>query len=226
MGRPLFIGAGDMHMPWHLRKAVAEIVKKTWERKPRYFVQIGDLKDCLGHSRWGHIPEMTPEQEFKRAHELAVEFWRALREASPRTEFFYVVGNHEERLAKKIMNMAPDLNHMIDYDKLWTFKGINTVRERELILEGRLFTHGGNCPSTPGAHARFYLMPTIIGHTHMGHCIGIRLHEKSVYELNLGFLGDRNAKCFEYQKSKKFSKYTVGYGLEDDDGPRFCPLPG
>lgn len=110
------------------------------------------------------------------------------------------------------------------HDELFSFKGVTTQpSERdELILEGILFMHGFR--SKLGDHVYHNQLSTVVGHSHQGGCAYVRKGNKTLWELNCGFIGDPDSVPMSYTRQRTISRWTQGYGIIDKFGPRFVPL--
>jgi len=191
-----------------------------------HVVQIGDLYDCMAQSRFPKsMNYMTPAQEIESARNLAETFWETVYDICPKASLWQLLGNHDIRPKKRIRDLAPELEHFMEFHEYWRFDGVNTqVDDRdELLIDDIAYIHGHR--SKLGDHARFMLRNVVCGHTHRGGTHFINLHDKIIWELNCGFVGDRNYdEAFSYIPHKKFGNWTTGMGEIDNLGPRFIPL--
>ncbi len=64
---------------------------------------------------------------------------------------------------------------------------------------------------------------TIVGHSHVGGVVFRQSSKGTIFELNAGYLADETAEPLRY-RPQTISKWTLGYGLIDEKGPRFCPI--
>jgi len=64
----------------------------------------------------------------------------------------------------------------------------------------------------------------VCGHIHRGGAVYINYDNKVFWELNVGFLADKDSKALSYSALKRFSAWTLGWGEIDEQGPRFIPI--
>lgn len=218
---------GDLHSPFHSRRALLEIYDVIRRRKPQIVVQIGDLYDFFS---WGRFPRThniyTPAQELKLGRKGAETLWHMVKQAAPKAERIQLFGNHDERPVKRALEKAPELEEWTKagVKGLMTFPGVELVSDFKdvMVIDGVGYHHG--YLSTPGAHARAALRSMVVGHSHYGCVIPVNLENKLIWELNVGYVGNRYSVPMSYTQQRRFSRWTLGYGWIDGDGPAFCPL--
>lgn len=215
---------GDLHAPFHCRKTVAKAIQLIKRLKPKLVVQIGDLYDLYSFSKFPRsLNVLTPQQEIRQGRGATEQLWEDIRAAAGRgVECFQLLGNHDERLAKRITEALPEIEGMAGLG-LWSFPGVQTMESErdELIIDGVIYMHGYR---RHGDHVKYNLASTVCGHSHLG---GVTFHPvkgKTLFELNAGYLGDAKATAMSYTKQSKISKWTKGVGVIDQHGPRFIPL--
>lgn len=217
---------GDTHFPFAHKEAIAWIYQVAKKLKPKAIVQIGDLYDLLA---WSAFPKSmntyTPKQEIELARSHAEEFWTSLRKASPDAKCFQLIGNHDVRPMKRLLENAPALEVFIHFDPWFEFDGVETIKDsrEELVLNDVVFIHGHKAKL--GAHRDFMSQNVVVGHSHTGGVVFRALKDRIVWELNAGFVGDAGSKAFTYTPQKTVS-WTLGVGVIDALGPRFVPFPG
>jgi len=195
--------------------------------KPKYVIQIGDLYDFFAWAKWPRKREIyTAEAEVEMARDMAEDFWRSVTNASKRSKRFQIRGNHDERPYKRIAEKLPEFTLLSKHiDELFDFPGVESTQSQrdEIILGDKVFMHGYRAKL--GDHARHNGMSTICGHSHLGGCVNIRLGNRTIWELNAGFVADESSVPLSYTDQRKFSRWTQGFGYIDQYGPRFIPLP-
>jgi len=203
-----------------------ETVKRL---KPDYVIQIGDLYDMYSWSKFPFKRDLyTPKDELARGREMAEEMWTRLRKAAGpwKCKFIQMKGNHDERPTKRLLEKAPEFMSLMDdpLHELFKFKGVSTQREErdDFVLDGIVFMHGFR--SKLGDHARHNGMSTVVGHSHRGGSIFLRLGAKTIWELNAGFCGDEHSVPMSYTRQTRTSTWTQGFAVVDEHGPRFIPL--
>lgn len=221
------IALGDCHFPFADKRALRLCLTLIRRLKPTHVVQIGDLHDLFSYGRFprSHCV-LTPAQEVRMGRDQAAEFWSEIRRAAGRNVICHqLLGNHDERIAKKVMQHLPEFEPFLAdvHRQLWTFDGVITQpsEREELILNGVCYLHGYR---KHGDHVKHNLMNTVLGHTHLGGVVYFRHGKKTLWELNCGHLADVTSRALSYTKQLRFSRWTHGIGVVDDDGPRFIPL--
>ena len=98
---------GDTHLPHHDSKALAVVTDLITDVKPHIIVNMGDLIDANQISRFPKDPSYRTslQDDIDGAVDLMAEV--ALR-APSRCKFFYLEGNHEERLTRTINGMKDE----------------------------------------------------------------------------------------------------------------------
>lgn len=231
---PSVIGLGDLHLPWPDKRAIKAAIAYIKHRRPNCVVQLGDLADFYSSSRFARsLNLLTPLEEHKRARAQAEELWQRVREAAgPRAEFFQILGNHDQRPLKRILEAAPDLEQFVKdgLRNFWTFERVKTVPYDEtLLIDDVLYTHG---EYGFGQHISKYRMCVVTGHLHKGAVTferialpnGDKLSFKTIFEANAGYLGDPMSLPMRYRPKRDFFNYTKGLIEIDDFGPRFVSL--
>ncbi len=219
---------GDTHFPYHSKKALEWSYRLADRFKPDTVVQVGDLFDQFAFSRFPKIVKMDPEKELSLARTAAEKMWSHFKGLS----CYQLQGNHDDRAFKRALSVAPEIAPLVGRSlrELYTFPGVKTVHDsrEELILNVNgqrvAFQHGHR--SRLGDHARYNQLATVCGHSHTGGAVFLRGRYRTFWELNAGFLGDVDSPAFGYHAQKRVHTTTLGVGLIDELGPRFCPFPG
>ena len=221
------VAFGDLHFPFAHKRKVAAALSLVKRLKPDAVVQVGDAYDLFSFSRFPRSQSViTPRDEISRARADAEQFWAAARAAAGKgVECYQLLGNHDERLVKRVMASLPEFEPFLEeiHARLWKFDGVTTqLSEREeLMLDGVCYMHGFR---KHGDHTRHNGMSTVCGHSHLGGVVYSRLGPKTLWELNAGYLGDPNSKALSYTRQRRIQTWTHGVGVIDSDGPRFVPL--
>ena len=102
---------------------------------------------------------------------------------------------------------------------MFQFDGVETHLDstEPLILGNIAFEHGYK---KMGAHVRENLMCSVHGHTHRGATEFVRVRNKTIWELDCGYIADPTKEPLKYTP-KKWVSWTWGIGSIDKDGPRF-----
>lgn len=214
---------GDIHAPFHHKKAVEWAIKLANELEPEYIVQIGDALDQFSFSRYPRAHKMDPDEELKSGRKVLEKVWASVPRDSKKIQ---MMGNHDDRMLKMALKQAPELMGLIGekLEELYKFDGVKTIEDYEFEIDGIMFQHGHR--SKLGDHAKYNQCSTVVGHSHTGGVVFLRNRNGVYWELNCGFLGDVATTAFKYLAQKKVNTTQLGVGLIDDFGPRFIPYPG
>lgn len=223
---------GDTHFPFTDYDKLNRIADKVDYVQPDVILQMGDLYDLYSWSRYPGTPNiMTPAEELAEGRQNAEAFWELMKLVAPKARLIQLLGNHDDRIMRTVSAKAPELEAVmkaLDIMSLWRFKGVETQTSSrdEIMIEHPV--HGAICfmhghRGRLGAHMNFNQMNTVCGHSHHGGVVFQRLREKSIWELNVGYLADQKAKVMQYTM-QSLSSSVPGYGVIDNDGPRFNPL--
>lgn len=215
----------DCHHPYASRVGMRKLYEIAKAFDPTIIVQLGDLFDCYSFSRFPRtLSTSSPKQEMEQAYADANAMWLTLKTIAPKAKKYQLKGNHDERIIKKILAQLPEIESLIPWEDIFGFKGVQTIeKERdELIIEDIIFHHGYR--SKLGDHARHNGMSTVVGHSHRGGVVFLRLGDRVIWELNGGHLADESAGALSYTRQRLVSTWTMGVGLIDHLGPRFVPI--
>ncbi len=216
---------GDCHFPFTNTASLRRVEQLARQLKPQIIIQIGDLLDLFSFSKYPRTLDlMTPKKELYLGKKMAWQMWENLRKASPKAKCFQIWGNHDERPVKKLMSNAPEFESLIDMKSIYDFPKVElTNSERdELIIDGVLYMHGFR--SKLGDHAIHNGISTVCGHSHRGGVSYHRLGDKTIWELNAGFIAEEDSVPLSYTKQRRISTWTQGCGYIDELGPRFIPF--
>lgn len=221
---------GDTHFPFVSMNSLSLLYALVEVLKPRHVVQVGDLYDMLSHSRFPRSRNAyNPFEEMSLGFEMSQEFWRKIKNLSPGVKCYQILGNHDVRPLKKILEHYPEGEVFFSIDRYFQFEGVQTIMDpRELLMiQGIGFTHGHG---PMGSHRDATGKNNAHGHTHKGgshfKVVGgsfIGEPKKTLWELDAGFLGDPNSKALSYTPLK-VNLGTEGVGWIDALGPRFIPF--
>jgi predicted MPP superfamily phosphohydrolase len=223
--QPKILVIGDTHFPAADQRVLEAIYKEAQEMKPDYIVQLGDLYDFFCFSKFARsLNWMTPEEEINLGREQAEEFWKRLQKAAPKAQCYQLLGNHDQRLLKRVLDKVPELESIMSAQKeLFNFSKVTSMKDAtsELILGDILFIHGYK--SGLGAHMRRNGKKTVVGHSHLGGVVNEKFLGSVLWEANAGYTGDPSQPVFKYG-SQDTDKWTRGYLTIDEKGPKFICL--
>jgi len=217
---------GDIHFPFHHKKALKWALGELKKEKPDVVIQIGDLLDQYVFSRFTRSPSfITPQEEMTRGLKEAKKFWGDVRGRVHNAKLFQVLGNHDMRLRKRIMETLPELESVFSAQSLYKFDSVHTLRDdrTELTINDITIIHGHL--SKLGDHQKKFGSKVIVGHSHTGGVVYSKHKKGIIWELNAGYLADEAQLPLNYGPTR-MKEWTLGYGLVDSKGPRFVPYKG
>jgi len=217
---------GDTHFPFVRHDCLEAIYEFNRKMKPAYIVQVGDLYDLYAHSKFPRsLNTYSPQQEEQLGREGAEAMWARLISDNPDAKCFQILGNHDIRPARRVLELSPGFEHVAKkhYLELMTFPGVVTIEDyrQELHIGNIVFHHGYR--NQLGAHRDFVRQSFVCGHSHKGGVVYRKMKEETIWELNAGFVGDAESKALSYT-SQKINDQTLGWGFVDEYGPRFIPF--
>ena len=216
---------GDLHAPFINEKAVKEAVYlHSKNLKPDTVLQIGDLYDQYGFSRFSRKNIELPDSELKRGREVAEDLWKSVQARRPGARCIQILGNHDIRAIKRAQEKLPEAQDLVRESilELYRFKGVETVEDdRDTTqVDGIVFHHGWL--SRSGDHMRYFGRSTVVGHSHTGGTVFEQRHGRTLWELNCGYLADEESEPLRYNPVK-ISKWTTGFGLITYRKKTACP---
>lgn len=212
---------GDTHFPFIHKPSLEKAIAFIKEFQPKYVIQIGDLYDMLSHGKFPRsMNTYTPKEEMNEGRKMAVEMWKQIRDVVPKAECHQILGNHDIRPMKRILEAYPEAELFMDFEKWFKFDGVTTNSEirKELIINGICYIHGYR--TQLGSHRDHNRMSTVTGHSHLGGVNYKSYGSEILFELNAGYLGDPESKALSYTAQKIIS-WTHGLGVIDKHGARF-----
>ena len=232
--RQIIIAIGDNHLPFLAKPVwtwILESIIGPFADDILAIVDMGDKYDFASFSRFPKRMSITPADETSLAKKMATQMWADVQKIAPGAKCYQLKGNHDERLAKRVIEIMPEVEHLIDYKSLWTFDGVETVHDSHspLVIGDWTFIHGH---THFGGHLKALDFSTnvVTGHTHTGGVINHRINHfdnpKILTELNCGFIGNPFNENLIYRPMGKFFKWTWGVGMIDPMGARFIPFQG
>ena len=215
---------GDTHFPFVHKPTLDKAIQFIKDFQPKYVIQIGDLFDMLSHGRFPRsLSTYNPREEMLEGRKMAVDMWKAIQAAAPKAECHQILGNHDIRPMKKILEAYPEAEVFFDFEKWFKFDNVKTHSDirQELLINGICFIHGYR--SKLGEHRDYNRLSTVCGHSHLGGVSFKNYGTETLFELNAGYIGDPESKALSYTP-QKIINWTHGIGVIDSHGPRFIPL--
>lgn len=221
---PRTVLLGDFHAPFHHVGAVKFAIDFIREFKPERVIQMGDLYDMYASSKFPRSLNIyTPNDEFLLGRKAAEQLWRDVKEAAPNAECYQLLGNHDIRPIKRLIEEMPSMESVVNLDPLFAFPGVKTIHDsrEELILDGVAYHHGYRLKL--GDMRDFMNMCSADAHTHRGGVVYRRVWGGNIlWQLNAGYLADAESKALGYAP-QRHNHSTLGLGAIDEWGPRFVP---
>lgn len=210
----------DTHFPYHHGKSLAKVLALVKKERPDVVIQIGDLLDQYTFSKYSRSHDLTtPATEISAGVSDARKMWSAIKKTARKARCYQVLGNHDLRLKKRIMERLPELESLYDYKSLYQFPGVKTLKsDRDFLeIDGVVYCHGWLSESI--AHAKHFNKPTVHGHRHRP---AIETSGE-LWSMDVGFLGDEAQLPFNYTMSK-LTKWKRAVGIVDSGQPRLIFL--
>lgn len=216
----------DIHWPFHCQRVIDAFYRYVEENKPDYVIINGDAWDMYSHSKYPRSHNIfTPREEERLSREGNEKFWKEVQKRSPGSKCVQMMGNHDIRPMKKVLEAYPEAEDWVKerLSKMFSFEGVQTIMDprEELRIDEKTFVFHGNRVQL-GAHRDYTLMSCHIGHTHKGGTVFKQLRGEVIYEANSGVAGDPESKGLSYT-AQKIHDMTPGFGARDRYGPRFIP---
>jgi len=161
----------DIHIPYHDRDALSIALAYTKDIAPDTIVLNGDIVDFYAVSRFQKDPMRidTLQSEIDETRALLT----LLRDDHPKADIIYVMGNHEIRLEKFLIERASALTSLrcLSLDDLFGFSSNDIQFSDTSTMLGNLeVTHGEYARKNPGSSVRGHFdksaSSVLIGHVH------------------------------------------------------------
>lgn len=224
----------DLQVPYHDKRAVANVAAFIKAFKPDTVASVGDEMDMQTISRWAHGTPLEYERTIARDRDATVKILEDLRVDH------VIRSNHTDRLFNTVMMRAPglislpelELPQFLRFDLL----GITYHRKPYQLAPGWLLMHGdeGSISQNGGQTALGLAKKTgysvVCGHTHrMGlipHAEGVSgVNTRTVWGMEVGNLMD--ARQASYLKGG-INNWQQGIGILWVDGkdvkPELIPI--
>lgn len=220
---PTIAVISDIHWPFENKKVIETFIGFVAIQQPEYVFLNGDAWDFYSHSRFPRSHNVfTPREEETLARESNTKFWEQIRESSPASKCVQMMGNHDIRPMKKVLDVYPEAEDWIRerMSKIFSFEGVQTILDprQEVVLNDDIaIFHGYR--SQLGSHRDYTLFNCIVGHTHQPGVVFKQIRGQALWELNSGFAGDPEAKGLSYTP-QKITHWVSSFGYVDNLGPR------
>lgn len=191
----------DCHHPGHDRQAIAAVTRYIGDAQPHEVCILGDFLDCLAPARWSKGLAAEFAAGLDREAEAGRETLRAIRQAvgyDGDTRITFLLGNHEDRIAKYVASSAPALAGIVamvpELLQLPMF-GATLMQQPYRIAPGTVAIHGNLLSRDAGKSALKEVLrhgqSVVQGHSHR---LGL-IHEttdRTRFALEAGWLGNIN----------------------------------
>lgn len=213
---------GDVHFPFHCKKSLAKVLELIKKEKPDVVIQIGDLLDWYCASKYPRsLNVANPKEEILLGIKLAEKMWSDIQKIVPKAQCIQILGNHDVRMPKRIMERLSELESFFDLDKYYTFKNVKVLKsDKDYIeIDGVIYVHGWLSKSID--HARYFNKPTVHGHRHRPE---VEYDHKNLWSMDVGYMANEKSEVMGYGQSK-FTKWTKACGIvENGKNPRIIVL--
>lgn len=231
LGDARILIAGDHHQPFIRNDCFDAFYKFAKEVNPTHIIQIGDLYDMYAYSKFAKSLNIyTPKEELSLGRKGSEEFWSKCQKAAPNAKCYQILGNHDWRPYKRVLDAIPEAEDSFRemFLNWFRFPGVELIPDprQELFINGVAIFHGYR--SNIGDHMDHLLMCVAVGHGHRGGVVYRNIFDaesginKIIWELNVGHMADPESKVLSYTP-QKITKSTNGWGYIDRWGPRFIP---
>lgn len=192
----------DVHTPYHHRQAWAVVLDYVTRGRPGAVVQLGDFSSLDSVSSHAHDPKKTLSLQDEMAGSNAAldELDLACRRGGvARGNRWLTTGNHEERLDRYALKLAPELRPFIDWREMLHLdrRGWKVIPYKETLYIGELgYTHDVGRAGVNAARQSLLDVGTNVcfGHTHRGQVVYQgTVRGKRHVGATLGWLGDPEA---------------------------------
>ena len=216
----------DIHFPFESQAVLNRFYEYVGDEKPEAVVINGDAWDFYSHSKFPRSHNVfTPKDEQTTARLKNEQFWLKVDEACPGALKFQMLGNHDVRPMKRILESYPEAADWVEQKlrELFTYPGVQTIYDvrQELTLGNMCIFHGYR--SKLGEHRDYTLRNCVNGHTHVGGVVFRKLRGEVIWELNSGLAGNPEAKGLTYTP-QKIVPWTPGFGVVNEYGPQFVSV--
>lgn len=223
MSRVIFF-LGDCHVPYHSKKAIIQVsdaIKEAQDNGDQVtVVQVGDLAD---QRAWSRFPKDGDVDNAQREFDDTVTSLEWLHGLIPNMHIIF--GNHDRRIAMRASDSQIPRQLIRSLDEVFDFPSWKWhVSDTPLIIDGIAIVHGDEFPiPTPSAACLRLARSVVYGHSHQGRLEHVRLFDRSMFAMNVGWLGDESQSAFNYAKRSP-ARYWLGYGVVVDNVPMLVPL--
>ena len=214
----------DIHIPYHNYTANQIAIEFLIKEGVDAIILNGDILDFYGLSRFEKDPR---KRSVKDELDAAKEYLDVLKKHLPKAKIFWKNGNHDERLIKYLMNKAPELLGIRDFE-LDVLLGLSErnidyiTDKRKVMLGGLSVFHGhelGIKSASVSPARSLYLkakVSSIMGHLHVPSAhSAVRADGHVVACWSIGHLGE------PHPQYAPFNDWQNGFAVVYLDGKEF-----
>lgn len=134
----------DIHIPYHSISAVTAALQYGKDHEINTIILNGDIIDFHQLSSFIKDPR---NRHFKEEKEMAIQFFKSLRDNFKTQNIYYKLGNHEERYENYMKVRAPELfgDTQFELDVILQLEsfGVEIIKEKRTVKAGKLnVVHG------------------------------------------------------------------------------------
>lgn len=215
----------DMQIPHQDQRAVNLAFQVMKWFRPDVVVNIGDLADGTGTSRWADGTTEEVLSSILSETEGVKDYWTRVKNAAPKARLIWTLGNHDIRAIDYVDKKAPALKELITYDTLWdvTNLGIELYGydSPPQVRMGDIWLHHGvaiskHAGDSVRADIENWGVSIVRGHSHRAGTFARtwELREETLWGYEIGHLMD--IKKATYSQVHNWQQaFAVGY--EDGD---------
>ena len=206
---------GDWHAPFYEPRVFTSLLAELHRWKPTHVVLMGDIVDFYPLSK--HLRSPARMHQLQEELDQASNLIHIVRNYAPQAKFYFLLGNHEERL-RKFLWQTPELFSLraLSLDAL-----LGLSREKIELVDTPAFfvsreftlTHGRYSRKRGGytAHAELerYGTSGASGHTHRRASVSRRLAHTTLTWVELGCV------CQLAAEYDPYPDWQHGYGIAE-----------
>lgn len=228
----------DIHVPFEDKRRVKAALDWAAANKPDRIVLLGDVLEL--HALSTHRQDPRWQDNLAKEVDSGRRFLERLRDAAPKAEITYIVGNHEARWYTYVQGRAPalrmlgvDLADWLDVDGLGVKWHDSDRGVRIPTGQGQVFYayHGDKAKRSskyPGGVAlglaELLGQNVICGHTHKYGVLAGKCGQKTVFGIEAGCLINAKHRVFGYAGVRPTWTHSfLVADSEQDDSP--LPVP-
>lgn len=222
-GTETILAVGDTHFPFVCENSLSVVYQFAQSYQPKHIIQVGDLYDMFAQSKFPRsLNVYNPSDEIELAFKMASNFWATMQKIVPDAKKYQILGNHDIRPIKRILESYPEGEIFFSIEKYFKFENVTTIMDprHELIIGDVAIIHGYS--TKPGFHRDHMMKNVICGHSHLGGVYFRNIGDRVIFEANAGYIGNPESKAFGYTP-QKHTRWTKGFVYCDHYGPRFIP---